>query len=182
MRPTTELALARLSWKLWRRDVPWSRRRAIRRDLRANLREAAPDVGEVEAVRRLGSLNALADEYAVANARTPGELSIDGGVAWAVGALAVIVLLNGRRITALSEMRNWGGFDPYSYIVGLPGGIDPLRIFGNVEAGLLLQIQFAQIAYLVVPLVAFVLGLRPWRLLTERRSARSGHRGASTRA
>ena len=181
MRPEIELALARLSWKLWRRDVPWSRRRAIRRDLRANLKEAAADVGEVEAVRHLGSLEVLADEYAVANARKPGELSVGGGVVWALGALVGIVLLNGRRVTALSEMRNWSDFDPYAYVIGLPGGVDLLRFAGDVEAGLLLQIEFAQIAYLVLPLLAFVLGMRPWRLLSERRSARSSHRGAPTR-
>lgn len=180
MNSEIERALWSLTWKLWRHDVPGSRRREIRRDLRANLREAAADVGEREAVRRLGSLDSLVDEYASIYARQPGELRLLGGLWWALATLLIIILLNGRRITSVSGLKDHGNFDPYSYSFGLPGGVHVLRVFGDVEQSVLLQIQIGRAAYLLLPFIAFLIGLRPWRLL-ERLSKRTHHDGASAR-
>ncbi|GAB1641275.1 hypothetical protein [Krasilnikovia sp. MM14-A1259] len=47
-------------------DLPRAQRIATRRDVRANLREAAADVGTTEALRRVGSSRRLAEQYLAA--------------------------------------------------------------------------------------------------------------------
>jgi len=62
------LRIERAVWTLDGRlqDLPRTSRVAKRRELRANLRAAAADVGVAEALHRLGNLRRLAAEYLVA--------------------------------------------------------------------------------------------------------------------
>ncbi|MDH2426598.1 hypothetical protein [Sphaerisporangium sp. TRM90804] len=60
--------IERLVWTLDQRlyDLPTRSRVAIRREVRANLLEAAADVGTTEALRRVGGSGQLAQRYLVA--------------------------------------------------------------------------------------------------------------------
>ncbi|BCY12980.1 hypothetical protein [Actinoplanes sp. L3-i22] len=62
------LRVERLVWTLDQQlyDLPRARRIATRREVRANLLEAAADVGTTEALRRLGGSRGLAEQYLVA--------------------------------------------------------------------------------------------------------------------
>lgn len=59
------LRIERLVWMLDQQiyDLPRERRIATRREVRANLLEAAADVGTGEALRRLGGSRGLAEQY-----------------------------------------------------------------------------------------------------------------------
>ncbi len=62
------LRIERLVWSLDQQlyDLPRAQRITIRRDVRANLQEAAHDVGATEALRRVGGSRRLAEQYLVA--------------------------------------------------------------------------------------------------------------------
>jgi hypothetical protein len=62
------LRVERLVWMLDQQiyDLPRARRIATRREVRANLLEAAADVGTTEALRRIGGSRGLAEQYLVA--------------------------------------------------------------------------------------------------------------------
>jgi hypothetical protein len=62
------LRLERLVWSLDQQlyDLPRAQRIATRREVRANLRDAAHDVGTSEALRRVGGSRRLAEQYLVA--------------------------------------------------------------------------------------------------------------------
>ncbi|OIJ65391.1 hypothetical protein [Streptomyces mangrovisoli] len=87
------LRIERLVWSLDQRlyDLPSRNRVARRREVRANLLEAAAEVGAAQAVRRLGSSRALADEYLAAEL---GEGPRHSWIAAAVFLLTVPLLLN----------------------------------------------------------------------------------------
>ena len=75
-------------------DLPAKRRRDIIRELRANLRASAADVGVNEAIRRLGPARRVASNYLEAeygeDRPHPHWLS---GVAWAVGVAILLLVL-----------------------------------------------------------------------------------------
>ena len=57
-------------------------------------------------------------------------------------------------------------FDPWSWTAGTPNGkLELFRVFGDVERDLLLEVEMYRLGYLVLPLLAFVLGSRLWRAL-----------------
>ncbi|BFU47645.1 hypothetical protein [Krasilnikovia sp. MM14-A1004] len=62
------LRIERLVWSLDQQlyDLPRAQRVATRREVRANLREAARDVGTAEALRRVGGSRRLAQQYLIA--------------------------------------------------------------------------------------------------------------------
>ncbi|GIF26585.1 hypothetical protein BJ973_001029 [Actinoplanes tereljensis] len=62
------LRIERLVWSLDQQlyDLPRAQRLANRREVRANLLEAAHDVGTTEALRRVGGSRQLAEQYLVA--------------------------------------------------------------------------------------------------------------------
>lgn len=62
------LRIERLVWSLDQRiyDLPWRTRINTRREVRANLKDAAGDVGAREAIRRLGHPAELAQQYLTA--------------------------------------------------------------------------------------------------------------------
>lgn len=174
-----EVALWELTWKLRRQGISGPRRREIRRDLRANLYATAEDVGEQEALKRLGNLDALAMEYAETESGHPKELSIVGGIVWLFGTLIALALLNGRQLLSFNGLGERYDFDPWSWTLGTPNGkLVLIHLFGDVERNLLLQIEIHQLAYVVLPLLAFLIGLRPWRLL-RRSSSSPGRREMS---
>src|SRR5262245_35448428 len=86
----TEVALRRLNHRLIRGNVRLVERRRILSDLRVNLRDASSDVGEREALTRLGNATALADEYVAGSRDRPRWR---GGLVWAGWTVAVLVAL-----------------------------------------------------------------------------------------
>jgi hypothetical protein len=93
MTPTDRLRIERAVWTLdtYLTDLPRRSRIAHRREVRANLRAAADDVGTSEALHRLGALRRLAAGYLAAEY---GEWQLRP--AWKTGAacmLLAIVLL-----------------------------------------------------------------------------------------
>jgi hypothetical protein len=88
-RARIEGTLLRMTWKLRATTSP-RRRRQIRRELRAHLLAASGDVGSEEAVRRLGDLEALAEEYAEAERGLPSEPRYGAGL---IAAIVVWVLV-----------------------------------------------------------------------------------------
>jgi hypothetical protein len=160
-----ERAIRRLSWNL-RGSVEPGRRRAIRRELRAHLRTSAAEVGPDEAVRRLGPLDDLAREYADAERGRPLEPRIRSGVIAALFTWVLLVALDGRELLTRNGIEDRGSFDPWSWSFGAPN--DKASLFtlsGDVEHGLLLDIEMHRLGYVLLPLVAFVLAARLWRAL-----------------
>lgn len=164
-RAQIETTLARLSWKLRRTTSP-ARRREIRRDLRAHLLTTADDGGSAEALRRLGDLGTLAEDYAEAERGRPPEPRYRTGVIAAIVVWVLVVLADGRRLLddhGLNVAQR-GDFDPWSWTAGTPNGkLDLFRVFGDVEHGLLFEVEMYRLGYIVFPLLAFVLGSRLWR-------------------
>ena len=89
------LAIERTVWRidcLLRRDVSFSARRAIRRDVRSNLRVAAQEVGQKKALSRFGDVTAVAEDYRAAAAR-PDAVLVDRGLVAAAYTLLALLLL-----------------------------------------------------------------------------------------
>jgi hypothetical protein len=165
-----ELTLLRLSWKL-RSGVEPSRRKAIRRELRAHLRASAADVGREEALRRLGDLDELAREYRETERGRPRGLRIGSGVVAAISVWVLLIVLDGRTIMSWNDLESRGNFDPWSWTLGAPNGKASLLTFsGDVERGLLLDVGVHRLGYLLLPLLAFLVGVRVWRALRRPRS------------
>ena len=99
--PLDRIRIERLVWTLDQRlyDLPRASRIAKRREVRANLLEAAADQGTGEALRRIGSSGALAREYLGAEY---GDRPHHSWVAAAYFAALVPLLLN----YVLSEAAN----------------------------------------------------------------------------
>jgi hypothetical protein len=87
------LRIERLVWFLDQQlyDLPRAQRIAIRREVRANLIEAAHDVGATEALRRVGGSRRLAQQYLVAEF---GERPRPSWIGAAYGAGFTPLLLN----------------------------------------------------------------------------------------
>jgi hypothetical protein len=172
--PTIEVALWRLTWKL-RRTVPGPRRREIRRALRADLQTTAAEVGVATAVRRLGNLDHLAATYAEGERGEPGRADPRGGVMAAGFALLLLALLNGRRVMAVNSLADHGDFDPWRWTLSAPNGtVSLITMAGDVEQALLLAITIHQPAYLIVPVLAFVVVARLWRRINIHHPPRLG--------
>jgi len=87
------LRIERLVWTLDQQlyDLPRGQRIAIRREVRANLIDAARDVGVTEALRRVGGSSRLAEQYLVAEF---GDRPRPSWIGAAYGALTTPLLLN----------------------------------------------------------------------------------------
>jgi hypothetical protein len=167
--PVDRLRIERVVWTvdLLVQDLPRRSRRAVRRELRDNLRAAAAEAGAAQAVRGLGSLRRLAADYLDAEygegGRRPRWLN---GLAWAV---VVEVLVLGIMFAGWSAFidgivaanphaagtYNWGGLGVW----GL--GETVTMAHGHVQSAVL---TFSA-AILLWYAAAFVLGARLWRLL-----------------
>ena len=160
-----ELALLRLSWRL-RGGVEPARRRAIRRELRAHLRASAAEAGPGEALVRLGDLDELAREYREAERGRPRGLRIGSGVVAAIGVWLLLIVLDGRTIMSWNDLESRGDFDPWSWTLGAPNGKASLLTFsGDVEHEILLDVGVHRLGYILLPLLAFLIGARAWRAL-----------------
>ena len=104
-----------IEWTVWRidhrlrRDVPFSVRRAIRSDVRANLHAAAHEVGPEEALRNFGNVAKVADEYRTAAAR-PDAVRVDRGVRAALVTLVALLVLTLVRIPTFGMVTTFDAF------------------------------------------------------------------------
>jgi len=87
------LRIERLVWSLDQQlyDLPRAQRIGIRREVRANLIEAAHDVGVTEALRRVGGSRELAEQYLAAQF---GDRPRPSWIGAAYGALLMPLLLD----------------------------------------------------------------------------------------
>ncbi len=146
-----------------RPHVPPEHRRAIRRDLRAHLRDAAADVGAHAAVEGAGSPEAVARDYAEAELGRPRSWRPYVGAAAAAVALLSIAVLQQRELR-LEGAPTWGDFDPWSVDLLLA------RLHGDLERTLVVHVDVDRVAYVVVPLLAFLLWSRIWHAATAWRA------------
>lgn len=163
-------------WTVWRidrrlrRDVPFSARRAIRRELRANLRAAAAEVGEEEALRRFGNVSAVADEYRAAAARKD-VVRVDSGVRAAIVTFAALVLLTLIRIPTFGMVTTFDAFtNEQEWHVQL-WRLGELS--GDIATRTLFEATVYSYSFLLFPLLAFLVWSRSWRYFTRRPARRS---------
>ena len=162
----TRAALIRLRRALRRRDVPRRRRREIAAEIRANLDAAAADFGEREALRRLGSLDALAAAYA--DGPDTAGLLVDAGVRAAVVAVAVLVALTLIRVPTFNTIET---FDRHTGATTWSWEVWRLWHFGgDARTDTLFEATIYSTAFLLLPALAFAIWSRPWRLLQNTRS------------
>src|SRR5262245_21262222 len=132
----TELLLRRLDRRL-RGDVAFARRRAIRRELRANLAEATQRVGEREAIRQLGDLDEIAADYRTAAGRGEMPFRPDSGlraVLWTTLALMAFTLI---RIPTFGMVNT---FDAYTGQQQWEWGVRYLWLFhGDISTSTLFE-------------------------------------------
>ena len=162
------------SYGLWLdlRGASGRRRRALSRELRANMREAGADHGASAAVRALGSRRAMAEQAIVAD---PSSVRWTTGAQAALVALAVVVFVE--LLASLAWLDGVEAAEPAGAVTGsmalFPGSsltYEPLA-----RGGLSVSLSPGWLA-LAVALVTMVIVSKPWRLVTGRqaRSARTG--------
>lgn len=155
-----------LSYDFWLdlRGASIRRRRDLRRELRANLRDAAARSGGRGAVAALGSTRRMAAEASTEDATRPR---------WTAGAHSAFVALALTMLGTLIAATAWAdgvmSADPDRPVSGsvtfLPGSS---LEYAPVGEGF--EISFTTgWAPVVVGLVVFVLVARPWRMLTGAR-------------
>lgn len=152
---------------LWleRYDVPRRARRELKRELRANLTDAAARRGARSAVASLGGLRALALAHADAAGR-------DGRPRWTTGilvaAVAAFLVSFVQVLAAVNFLAGVeavdGGTTARGALVPFPGSSIERRPLGD---GFEASIDFGP-TFAVVALVVFVLVARPWRLVRRR--------------
>ena len=162
-RTRLELFIRRLDWHLT--DLPYARVRQIRRELRANARSAAAELGMRQALANLGQPRALAAGYISAEGRPlPRYLP---GVAWAVAAAIGYSLL--------VQVYGFGVLDGQLYSHGtgpvrtsfLGATVEAVQTAGGFHFGVTMNAWL-----LAVAAVAFLVGGRMWRLLPGLRGRR----------
>jgi hypothetical protein len=162
-----ELLVQRLDYHL--SDLPGARRRQVRREIRANTRAAAADVGLGQALANLGHPRVLAAGYLAAEGRPLPQYR--KGVWWAVAALAAYV--------AAAVIFTTGFLDGAEAASDLDRPLTTSFLGAGVEANpgeASFAITFNVLA-LVVPAVVFLLASRAWRALPpvrRRLAARAG--------
>jgi hypothetical protein len=167
-----ERAVLSYDWWLDLRGTPWRRRRDLRSELRANLRDAAARTGARQSVVALGRIREMAAEASPGDPTRPR---------WAVGIYCGIAALMLMVLVALLAGLAWAdgvmSADPSSPVRGsvtlLPGSsmeYSPLGDGFAVSAG----VGWLPVA---VGLLTFVLVARPWRAV---RRSPVGSRQTST--
>jgi hypothetical protein len=153
-----ERAVLAYDWWLDLRGTPWRRRRDLRRELRANLRDAAAHTGSQRAVASLGSTRQMAADSSVDDPTRPR---------WTVGVYsgltALMLTLLGALLAGLAWADGVMSADPSQPVRGsvtlLPGSSMEYAPIGDgfaVSAG----VGWLPLA---VGLLAFVVVARPWR-------------------
>jgi hypothetical protein len=117
-------------------------------------------------MRRLGKPAQIASEYLAAEPAHPRNLDVWGAAVAGWVTLLTALLLNGRRVYTMNGVGERWDFDPWQYVFPAPNGkLELFRVFGDLEQNLLFAIQVDQLAYVLLPLLAFAVFLRPWRRL-----------------
>lgn len=170
----TEDLVQRYDFWLEMRGARWSRRKELRRELRANLRAASSDVGTTQALLNVGSAKQLAREATDGEYQRRPQWSRAGFyAALALGAVVLVTLYTATTFTAGVEAAGTVGQEVTGSVFPWLGVEFMARIEegrGGIAAGA------AGSGWLVLglPLLVFVLTARPWRLVTGRRSAAVG--------
>lgn len=152
--------LTRYDFWLDSRGVPMGVRSALGREMRANLTEAATDVGLAQALAGVGEPRALATE-AAEDAVDPTRPMWLTGLGWALAAAlgyAVVMLLSfitfsqGVQAAAVEEASGWALLVPGMELT-----------FTSVDGFAFAAVGFPWLL-LVVAVLGFLLGSRIWRL------------------
>ncbi len=98
----------------------------------------------------------VAREYADVEAGRPRRWRPRAGFVAAAIAYLLVAVLQQREILLL-RAAHWGRFDPWSADLWL------LRLNGDLEQGVVVHVYIQRLAYILVPLVAFLLFSRVWR-------------------
>jgi hypothetical protein len=162
------LAIEQAVWRIdrrLRRDVPFDARRAIRRDVRGNLRAAAQEVGTDEALRRFGDVTSVAEDYRAAAAR-PAAVRVDRGLVAAAWALVALLLLTFVRVPTLGMVTTFDAFtDEQQWHLQL-WRLGELS--GDIATRTLFEATVYSYAFVLVPLLAFLVRSRAWRYLEHK--------------
>jgi hypothetical protein len=146
-------------------DLPTRARRAVRKELRANL-IAAAEHGADAAVRQLGDLKELAEGYLEVEYGPPARRpQWRKGIFWAVAAELLVMLtslvgfvsfMDGVQAAGghASGTYRWGGW------LGSWGPTGEVTLDDGMFSGFLFE---ASPALFVLPFLAFLLGSRAWR-------------------
>lgn len=153
-----ERAVLAYDWWLDLRGAPWRRRRDLRSELRANLRDATAHTGARHAVAALGSTRQMAAEAHTDDPTRPR---------WAVGIYCGFAALMLTVLVALLAGLAWAdgvmNADPSEPVRGsvtlLPGSS---MEYAPLENGFTVSSSVGWLP-VVVGLLAFVLVARPWR-------------------
>lgn len=171
-RARIESAILRYDFWLEMRGVRGSRRRDLRRELRANLAEASTDVGTTRALFGIGSPKELAfgaTETDPTRPRWSQAAMAAAGVFTVVlfgCVLTAIAFTSGVEASGPTGREVSGAVFPW-FGVDYTAQVDPGRSYSAGAGGIG--------GYLLgLPLLTFVLVAQPWRLL------RRGHRAAAT--
>lgn len=148
------------------RGASGRRRRALRRELRANLLDAAHDTSAAEAVLALGSRRQMAAEAVPPDATRPRWYAAANwallalGVVLLVGVLCGLAWMDGAMAADKSRAANGA-------ITLFPGS--DLAYEPRPGGGFSMSMAFGWLP-LAAGLVVFVVVARPWRLVTGRRA------------
>jgi hypothetical protein len=167
----TRAALLRLARALRRHEMPRRRRREIIAEIAANLHVATADFGEREALRRLGSIDALAGAYAEGQPAT--GLRAAAGLRAALGVLLALVALS------LLRVPTFGAIDVFDRHTGTTTWIWEVshlwRFGGDTATGTLFEGTVYSAALVLLPALAFAIWSRPWRLMHDHHGAAAPH-------
>jgi hypothetical protein len=157
------IGLAVLRYDAWldlTGGVPGRQRRELRRELRANLEDAAAQVGAREAVRRLGPIRALAAEAAAAT-RAESRPSWNRGALVAGKTVAAVLVLE------LLAVVWWTGAAHASGNETVRGGLalfpGSMVEYSRIPGGESLSVRPGWL-FLAAAAAAFTLASRPWLL------------------
>lgn len=167
------LAVERTVWRIdrrLRRDVPFSVRRAIRKEVRANLGAAAQELGENEALCRFGNVSDVAEEYRAAAAR-PDAVRVDRGLRAAALTFLALLVLTVIRIPTFGMVTT---FDAFSDQQGWHAQLWRLgELSGDIATRTLFEATVYSYSFLLLPTLAFLIWSRSWRYLANRQPTRS---------
>lgn len=150
------------SVEMWLDPIPGKRRRAIIEELRANLEEAAADVGMTAAISDLGRPRALARQYLEQEpSRRPN---------WTTGAIAACVVITAwlfgttsYAVGMLDAMLSTGAGGPAD------GNFLGVRVEAEASSDIIAA-SFAGVSWPVIVglVLTFLLFSRAWRLIPRR--------------
>jgi len=171
--PTTlslidRLRLERTVWTVdtYLASLPSRSRRAIRRELRTNLRSSAAQVGTREAVRGLGNLHRLSLDYLDAEygeGRPRPQLLKGTAWAYAVGFAVILAVIVG--MDSYLDGLEAGSPGPGTYVWDRFDYLGPRLEVTYDEVGFSGFYLSLSAIFLIYPLIAFLLASRLWRAL-----------------